>query len=199
MVRAMNRRVFFATALLLVAAHVAPAAAQSKNKKKTTAPEVFRATAKVSTDTAGGDAHLSIEVDRYTPEADLQTMEKALQSGGSAAFVEALRKAPVAGRIKVQDRTFNIRWARERPVNNGRVISLVIDSPVYFVGGGVPGAKSRSGYDVAVVRLEMDSSGVGRGTMAAAAKVKPGGESGVEIEDYASEPVKLVSVFRNVS
>jgi hypothetical protein len=126
-------------------------------------------------------------------------MQKALQSGGSAAFVEALRKAPAAGRLKVSDRTFTIRFARERPVPNGRVISLVIDSPVYFVGGGVPDAKPRAGYDVAVVKLEMDSSGVGRGTIAAAARVKPGGESGVEVEDYASEPVKLVSVFRNVS
>ena len=198
----MNRRAFCAAALILVAAHPAlGGAAQSKNtkNKKTTAPEVFRATAKVSTATAGGDAHLSIEVDRYTPDGDLQTMEKALQSGGSAAFVEALRKAPVAGRLKVQDRTFTIRWARERPVTNGRVISLVVDSPVYFVGGGVPGAKSRTGYDVAVVLLEMDSSGVGRGTIAPAARVKPGGQAGVEVEDYATEPVKLVSVFKNVS
>jgi hypothetical protein len=201
MVTAMNRRALCAAALLLVVAYPAlGGSAQSKNSKnRKTAPEVFRATAKVSTDTAGGDAHLSIEVDRYTPEGDVQTMQKALQSGGSAAFVEALRKAPAAGRLKVNDRTFTIRFARERPVPNGRVISLVIDSPVYFVGGGVPDAKPRAGYDVAVVKLEMDSSGVGRGTIAAAARVKPGGESGVEVEDYASEPVKLVSVFRNVS
>ena len=197
----MNRRAFCAAALILVMAHPALGGAQSKNNKnkKTTTPEVFRATAKVSTATAGGDANLSIEVDRYTPDGDLQTMEKALQSGGSGAFVEALRKAPVAGRLKVQDRTFTIRWARERPVTNGRVISLVVDSPVYFVGGGVPGAKSRAGYDVAVVLLEMDSSGVGRGTIAPAARVKPGGQAGVEVEDYATEPVKLVSVFKNVS
>lgn len=198
----MNSRAFCAAALILVMAHPAlGGAAQSKNNKnkKTTTPEVFRATAKVSTATAGGDANLSIEVDRYTPDGDLQTMEKALQSGGSGAFVEALRKAPVAGRLKVQDRTFTIRWARERPVTNGRVISLVVDSPVYFVGGGVPGAKSRAGYDVAVVLLEMDSSGVGRGTIAPAARVKPGGQAGVEVEDYATEPVKLVSVFKNVS
>jgi len=198
----MNRRAFCAAALILVVAHPAlGGAAQSKNNKnkKTATPELFRATAKVSTATAGGDANLSIEVDRYTADGDLQTMEKALQAGGSAAFVEALRKAPVAGRLKVQDRTFTIRWARERPVTNGRVISLVVDSPVYFVGGGVPGAKSRAGYDVAVVLLEMDSSGVGRGTIAPAARVKPGGQAGVEVEDYATEPVKLVSVFKNVS
>jgi hypothetical protein len=32
--------------------------------------------------------------------------------------------------------------------------------------------------------------------MAAAAKVKPDGQGGVEIEDYAEEPIKLTSVYR---
>ena len=53
---------------------------------------------------------------------------------------------------------------------------------MYFVGGGLPGAKSRDGFDVAVIQLTMDSSGLGEGKVAAAAKVKPGGETGVEIE-----------------
>ena len=198
----MNRRVFCTVAafLLIAAVHPLPGAAtaQSKNKKTTT-PEVFRATAKVSTATAGGEAHVAIEIDRYTAEKDLQAMEQALKSGGSAAFLEALKRAPVVGRFRVGEQTFPIRWARERTSGTGRVISAVTDTPVYFVGAGVPGAKGRAGFDVAVVLLNMDSSGVGQGTLAAAAKVKPGGASGVEVEDYASEPVKLVSVLRVIS
>jgi hypothetical protein len=198
----MSRRVLWTVAGLLFVATVHPIAggvsAQSKNKKGA-APEVFRGTAKVSTATAGGEAHVSIEIDRYTPEKDLQAMEQALKSGGSAAFLEALKRAPVAGRFKVGDQTFTIRWARERPSASGRVISVVTDTPVYFVGAGVPGAKPRAGFDVAVVLLNMDSAGVGQGTLALAAKVKPGGTAGVEVEDYASEPVKLVSVFRVIS
>ena len=198
----MKRRVFWTVAgfLLVAALHPLPggAAAQSKNKK-TTAPEVFRATAKASTATAGAEAHVAIEIDRYTAERDLQAMEQALKSGGSAAFLEALKRAPVVGRFRVGDQTFPIRWARERTSASGRVISAVTDTPVYFVGAGLPGAKARTGFDVAVVLLNMDSSGVGQGTLAAAAKVKPGGTSGVEVEDYASEPLKLVSVFRVIS
>jgi hypothetical protein len=198
----MNRRVFWVVAGFLFAAAVHPlpggAAIQSKNKKNA-GPEVFRATAKVSTATAGGEAHVAIEIDRYTAEKDLQTMEQALKSGGSSAFLEALKRAPAVGRFRVADQTFTIRWARERPSASGRVISVVTDTPVYFVGAGVPGAKARAGFDVAVVVLNMDSSGVGQGTLAAAARVKPGGTSGVEVEDYASEPVKLVSVFRVIS
>jgi hypothetical protein len=32
--------------------------------------------------------------------------------------------------------------------------------------------------------------------MAAAARVKPGGEAGVTVEDYADKPIKLVTVVR---
>jgi len=126
-------------------------------------------------------------------------MQQALKTGGSAAFLDALKRAPVAGRFKVGDQTFTIRWARERPSASGRVISVVTDTPIYFVGAGMPDAKPRAGFDVAVVMLNMDSSGVGQGTLALAAKVKPGGTAGVEVEDYASQPVKLMSVMRVIS
>ena len=34
--------------------------------------------------------------------------------------------------------------------------------------------------------------------MAAAARVKPGGETGVVIDQYADQPIKLVSVRREI-
>ena len=123
-------------------------------------------------------------------------VEKALKQGGSEAFLTELRRAPVAGRFEVGSQTFAIRWARQRDTEKGRVISVVTDKPVYFVGAGVTGAKSKEGFDVAVIQLTMDSSGVGEGTMTAAAKVKPGGPTGVEVETYENAPLKLSSVMR---
>ncbi len=177
--------------------HAAGVLAQSK--KKDGGPEAFRAKAKLTTEAGGADALVRIEIDQYTPERDLKTMEQALQTNGSAAFLDALRRAPIAGRFRMGDQTFTIRWARQRPTEKGRVISLVTDAPVYFVGGGLPGAKPRSGFDVAVVLLNMDSAGIGEGSLAAAARVKPGGPTGVEVEEYAGEPLKLVSVYRIIS
>lgn len=171
-------------------------AAQTKPPK---APETFNARASVGSQEGRGDAYLTIRVDRYSDEKDIAAMEKALKDGGSAAFVLALRRAPIVGHLEVGNKTFAIRWARQKPNDKGRVISLVVDSPVYFVGGGVPGAKSREGFDTAVVQLTMDTSGLGEGRVAAAAKVKPGGETGVEIEAYDAEPVKLTSVKRQIS
>jgi len=174
----------------------AGAAPQSKNF--TGAPETFHARAQVSTEAARGDVYVDIRVQKYTPEKDRDAVLKALETGGEAAFVEAVRKAPVAGQIEIGKQTFTIRWARDVKDDKGRVITFVTEKPVYFVGAGLPGAKSRAGYDVAVVQLKMDPAGVGEGVMAAAAKVKRGEPTGVQIDDYASEPIKLLSVTRKI-
>ena len=60
----------------------------------------------------------------------------------------------------------------------------------------LPGAKSKEGYDVAVIQLTMDSSGVGEGVIAAAARVKPNASDGVEVDAYETAPVKLLSVMK---
>ena len=113
-----------------------------------------------------------------------------------AAFLEALRAAPRAGSLEAAGQTFVIRWARQVDAESGRTISIVTDTPVYFVGGGRRGAKPTAGYEVAVAQLTVDKSGRGSGTMAAAARVKPGGETGVRIDNYANEPLKLTAVAR---
>src|SRR5262245_36294559 len=99
---------------------VAAAAPQSKNF--TGAPETFHARANVATEAARGDVYLDIRVQKYTPEKDREAVLKALQSGGTAAFVEAVRKAPIAGQIDIGKQTFTIRWAREVKDDKGRTI-----------------------------------------------------------------------------
>jgi hypothetical protein len=188
-----------ALVVIISAIAVGHAAPQSSKSKTTKAPETFNARVTVGSAQGQADAYVTIRVDKYTPEKSIQAMEKALRDGGSAAFVAALRAAPVVARLQVADKTFDIRWARQVPTASGRTISFVVDRPVYFVGGGLPGAKARDGFDTAVLELVMDSSGLGEGRMAAAAKVKPGGATGVEIEAYDAEPVTLRSVKRNIA
>jgi hypothetical protein len=189
-------RSFSLVALLLSVLAIAAPGAQSR--KFVGAPETFNAKASVATDTSRGDVYVTIHVDKYTPEKERDAVVNALQSGGSEGFLEALRKSPVAGKLDVGKQSFPIRWAREERNEKGRVITLVTDRPVYYVGAGLPDAKPRAGFDVAVIQLQMDSAGVGEGSMAAAAKVKPGGATGVEVEDYATAPVKLPSVTRKI-
>ena len=191
-------RALAVVAAALVAVSVSAGAAP-QSKKKNAAPETFNGKARVTSGGSTGDAYFTIQIDQYTPEKELKAMEQALQTGGSGAFVQALRKAPVAGRLKVGEKTFTIRWARQKSTDKGRVISIVTDAPVYFVGAGVPDAQSKAGFDVAVAQMHIDTAGLGDGSIALAAKVKPGGENGVEIQDYATEPVKLVSIMKVIS
>jgi hypothetical protein len=48
------------------------------------------------------------------------------------------------------------------------------------------------------VQLAVDEFGLGTGTMAAAARVKPDGAGGVVMEDYAEEPIRLTFVHREI-
>ena len=46
------------------------------------------------------------------------------------------------------------------------------------------------------MELVFDRAGKGVGTMAAAARVKPGGETGVRIDSYAEKPLALTVTVR---
>jgi hypothetical protein len=107
--------------------------------------------------------------------------------------VAALRDSPIAGALVAAGESFVIRWARQEAGTGKRTITIVTDKPVAFIGLGKPNAKSTVGYEVAVLKLEVDDSGRGEGIMAAAARVKPGGPTGVRIDDYAQTPMKLTT------
>lgn len=181
---------------LLATAPAAQNAAPAAQKQATPAPpgETFDVTA---TAAAGPGSvgtvtvPMVIEIDRYTPAHARTTVTDALKYQGYPGFLNALRAAPVAGSLKVGPDNFVIRFAREQPSGSERAISVVTDKPVFFIGIGKPDAKAKAGYEVAVVQFTVDTAGQGTGTMAAAARVKPGGPAGFRIDDYAETPVKI--------
>jgi hypothetical protein len=187
------------TIALIVFTFLAPQ--KPGSARRPTAPETFRAQAKATTDAGlAGAAYVDIHIDKYSADKDRDAMVATFKSGGYPALVTALRQAPQVGTVKVGADTFVVRWAREqRSGENKRTISVVTDKPMIFVGGGSVNAKPREGYELAVIQFDMDDSGVGSGTMAAAAKIKPGGPNGFEIDDYADQPIKLVSISRSLS
>ena len=182
------------TAVLLLApawagAQAAPSA--------TSTPEVFSATAQAKNATGAISGMLELRVSRYTPDFDRKVVEEALRLGGYPRFVTAIRNAPDVGQLVLGGgQPFTIRYARETVAAGGRTIVLVTDKPVFFVGTARADAKPRAGYEVAVVRLQMDASGRGRGTMAAAARVRPDGDGGVLLDDFAEQPIELPNVTR---
>jgi len=183
------------TLALLVVATVSGTAQTAR--RNVGAPETFSANATaVKSGSAAASATIQIHVERYTPEFDRTTVENALKTGGYPAFLTALRKAPDVGYVQHGDQKTIIRWARQTDAPKGRRIVVVTEKPIFFLGGGSANAKPREGYEVAVIEMNVDDVGLGTGTMAAAARVKPGGEAGVQIDDYADTPVKLATVRR---
>jgi hypothetical protein len=185
---------------IMLACAIPVIAATSQTSSRPTAPETFTANIQAYGATGGAAAAtIDIDIRRYTPEADRSAVEEALKTGGYPAFLTALRKAPEVGSVSFGSRKWAIRWAREQPAAKfTRRIVAVTDKPLFFVGGGSVDAKPREGYEVAVIQIEIDDAGMGRGVMTAAARVKPGGETGVQIDDYADKPIKLISVVRKL-
>jgi hypothetical protein len=155
------------------------------------APETFNASTEIKTASGPISATIQIHIRRYTPDFDRKALESALEHGGYASFVTALRRVPEVGTVAAGDGQFTIRLAREHKTDKGRTIVVVTDKPVFFVGGARPNAKPRAGYETALIQLQVDGAGAGTGMMAAAARVKPGGETGVRIDNYAEEPLAL--------
>jgi hypothetical protein len=160
-------------------------------------PETFTANAQALGKDAGASAQVTIQIDQYTSDADRATIQEALRVGGFPGFLPALRSAPQVGYVEMSGRKVPVRWARQQSTSKGRTITVVTESPLFFVGGGNVDAKPRKGFEVAVIQLEVDQVGLGTGSMAAAARVRPGGATGVQVDDYAETPVKLVTVRKS--
>jgi hypothetical protein len=175
-----------------VGAQAAPPAAN--------APEVFSGTANVKNATGAVSGTLEVSIKRYTPDFDRKTVEDALRYGGYPKFLPVLRTAPEVGQLVLGGgQPYAIRYAREKVEAGERIIVVVTDRPVYFVGGGRTDSKPKAGYEVAVLEIRVDKTGAGRGTMAGAARVRPDGDGGVLLDDYADAPIELTKITRKPS
>ena len=185
--------------LLLFFASYTPAAAQTGAPAKSTA-ESFSGTATVKNATGAASGTLVVRLRRLTPEFDRKSVETALKEGGYPRFLTAIRNAPEVGQVILAGgKPVAIRYARERTDDKGRVMVFVTDRPVYFVGGAQPTSAPRTGFEVAVIELRMTAAGAGTGSMAGAARVRPDGDGGVLLDDYANDLIVISAVTRTPS
>jgi hypothetical protein len=140
---------------------------------------------------------LKIHIDHYTEDRDRTALLAALTKNGYQAFLPAFRKVPVVGYLQIKDQKWDLRWAAQQQADKRQVVTVATDKPIYFFGGGNADAKPRAGYELGVIRLDVDDIGMGKGTLSGAAKVKPSGDGkGVEVDDYAGTPVPITTVTR---
>jgi hypothetical protein len=159
------------------------------------AGEVFTATATVK-GAGGGSASVpvTLTIDRKMSQGEADTLAAAFRTGGAAALRKALTGVPPTGSVRIgAGNTTPTRITIERVTDKGRLLTILTDQPLLFVGAGVPGAKPREGYDFAVIDMVVDAKGTGSGTIAPAAKIRMN-QSAFVVDDYGAELVQLMTV-----
>ena len=164
-----------------------------------TGAETFSATAAVKTTGAGATATAPVRIvlDRKMPPAEAEKYAAAFRAGGAAALRKALGGVAPVGTVTLgSTKPAPIRIAFERPSAPGRLITIVTDTPLLFVGASLPGAKAKEGYEFGVIDLLVDDKGNGTGTISPAAKVGLNPQGAFVVTDYSLELVKLTGVAR---
>jgi hypothetical protein len=162
-----------------------------------TGTETFKAAAAVKTAAgAAASAPVTITVDRKMSQKEADTLVEAFKTGGVAGLRKALKGVAPTGSVRLGSGSPTpTRLTIERPTDKGRLLTIVADQPILFLGAGLAGAKNKEGYDFAIVDIELDAQGNGSGTLAPAAKVTV--KDGVfVVEDYASELVRLTGISK---
>ena len=159
--------------------------------------EIFTATAAVKTASGGAaTAPVTITIDRKMSQVEAGKLGAAFKAGGAAALRKALAGVPPTGTIRLgAGNPTPTRITVERVTDTGRLLTIVTDQALFFIGAGAPGAKPEAGFDFAVVDLEVNAKGSGSGNLAPAAKIKMNGDAFV-VEDYGAEAVRLTAVTK---
>jgi hypothetical protein len=176
----MRSRCLSGLALLVAASVRLPAAAY---------PTTFTVEGKVQSGETTVASTFTIHVDSIMEERHRVRATDALRYGGYPKFYEALRALPVVGTITFTDRKVQIRYAREQIADGKRRLTLLADTPLFFLGGD--SAKTRQGFNLTVVDVQIDAQGAISGLMAGAARVRPSPPDGVLLDDFAVAPVML--------
>jgi hypothetical protein len=165
--------------------------------KATDVPADFSAEVTVVTAIGTSAGTLKIHIDRYSTDRERTTLLTALRTNGYQTFLPALRKMPVVGYLQIKDAKFDLKWAAVTPRDLGAHLTLATDQPVFFAGGGAADPKPRAGYEMSVTEMDIDTIGMGKGTFAGAARVKPSANgTGVEVDAYADQPSELTMITR---
>ena len=160
-----------------------------------TGAETFTATATIKT--GGGataSAPVTIVVDRKVSSAEADRVTAAFTQGGASELHKALEALPAAGSIRLGGgKPAETRLTLERRTDKGRLLTILSNEPMLFLGAGVPGAASKEGFDFAIADIEVDENGDGSGTLCPAAKITVK-QGAFIVADYGSELVRLTNV-----
>jgi hypothetical protein len=158
------------------------------------ASERFTATAAVKSASGGAaTAPLTIVVDKFSTDAERESLLKALKEGGTAGR-DLLARRPAVGSLQIGTRSTSIKYAYAVSTGDRRLITVVTGSPIVLDGAGRAAPAAQSGFDLGLVLLDLPSSGAGTGDLVPATKIRVEQDNTIVTEDASPDLVKLTNV-----
>jgi hypothetical protein len=182
----------------LAAAWFASASAQADQDNPER--EVFTAFAVNMSNVASGarSGTVEIAIERWSSEAERDRLLSALIEKGPDGLLSALQKTPRAGYIRAPGSLgYDLHYARQVPrEDGGRRILIATDRRISFLEAR---NQPRSyDYKFTLLELRLDQNDEGEGKMAWATKITYNKDKkAIELENYASEPVRLSEVKKS--
>ena len=138
---------------------------------------------------------VDIIINRWSSDQERDTLRATLREGGTDSLLKALQKIKEpAGYIRTPSSIgYPLRFARQIPTpEGGKRIIVATDRYVSFLEAT---SQPRSiDYPFMLVDIRLGPDGKGTGKLMPLAKVTESEDHVVEIENYASEPVRLNEV-----
>jgi hypothetical protein len=138
---------------------------------------------------------IDIVINRWSSDQERDSLRAALREGGTDGLLKALQKIKEpAGYIRTPSSIgFPLRFAREMTTpNGGKRIIIGTDRYVSFLEASTQ--PRTVDYPFMLVDIRLGPDGKGTGKLMPIAKVTESEDHVVEIENYASEPVRLTEV-----
>lgn len=189
-----TRSIALSAVLLLLLAAPASAKDAPARYKDQKLIETFRANAAAMQ--SGEAFSVQIGVERWTTDAERETLLTTLQEKGPEKLLQALMAIrPRAGYLRTPNSTtWNLYYARNNPLpDGGRQVVLASNRRIAF--GEAVNATRSSQYTFTLIELRFDAKGKGEGKFAPAAKIGwDRNKRTLEIENYSSQPIALIDV-----
>jgi hypothetical protein len=138
---------------------------------------------------------IDIIIDRWSTPQERDMLVAALREGGTDGLLRALQKVKrPAGYIRNPGSVgYPLRFAWQMPTpDGGKRIIIATDRPVSFLEASTH--PRTMDYPFLLVDVRLGPDGKGQGKLLPLAKITVNDDHVVEIENYATEPVRLTEV-----
>ena len=144
---------------------------------------------------AGQASSVDIVVDRWSTDAERETLITAFVQKGPKQLLSQLQKTPRVGYFRLPNtRGYDLHYARQFPMDEGgRRIIVATDR---YIGAREATRNGRSmDYPFTLIELRLNPDGEGVGKMSIGTKISYNKkENTIELETYDIEPVRLTTV-----